>query len=83
MAVVEDYERLLAAPFQRKSIAEILASRSLPRLKNERLEVVLYGHEVEPRLPGTDAEYHELTDRVLAKLEGRENKQQEQADSSP
>jgi len=74
IAVVDDYERLLAAPSQKKSPAEILASRSSPQLKNERLEVVLYGHEVEPRLPGADAEYHELTDRVLAKLEGKERK---------
>lgn len=79
LAVVDDYERLLAAPFQKKSVAEILASRSSPRLKNERLEVVLYGHDVEPRLPDTDAEYHELTDRVLAKLEGKESKGQRQA----
>ena len=77
IAVIDDYERLLAAPFQKKSVAEILASRSSPRLKNERLEVVLYGHEVEPRLPGTDAEYHELTDRVLAKLEGEGSKRRQ------
>ena len=74
IAAVDDYERLLAAPSQKKSPVEILASRSSPRLKNERLEVVLYGHEVEPRLPGTDAEYHELTDRVLVKLEGKGKK---------
>ena len=79
IAVVDDYERLLAAPFQKKSVAEILASRSSPRLKNERLDVVLYGHEVEPRLPGTDAEYWELTGRVAAKLEGKEKNGQDHA----
>lgn len=80
IAVVDDYERLLAAPFQKKSAAKILASRSSPRLENERLEVVLYGHEVEPRLPGTNAEYHELTDRVFTKLEGKETRRQQQTD---
>lgn len=71
LAVVDDYERLLAAPFQKKSVAEILQSRSSPQLSNERLEVVLYGHEIEPRLPGTDAEYDALTDRVLKKLKNK------------
>jgi hypothetical protein len=79
IAVVDDYERLLAAPFQKKSVAEILSSRSSPRLKDERLEVVLYGHEVEPRLPGTDTEYEELIGRVVAKLEGRKARGSKQA----
>jgi hypothetical protein len=79
VAVVDDYERFLAAPSQRKSIAEILASRSSPRLMNERLEVVVYGREVEPCLPGTDTEYHALTDRVLATLAEKETKRHEQA----
>jgi hypothetical protein len=68
LAVVDDYERLLAAPFQKKSVVKILESRNSARLSNERLAVVLYGHEVEPRLPGTDEEYRALTDRVLKKL---------------
>jgi hypothetical protein len=41
LAVIDDYERLLAAPHQKRSVVELLQSRSSPELKNQRLEVVL------------------------------------------
>jgi hypothetical protein len=72
LAVIDDYERLLAAPHQKRSVVELLQSRSSPELKNERLEVVLYGHEIEPRLPDTDAEYFALTNRVVQRLKSEE-----------
>jgi hypothetical protein len=60
IAVVDDFERLMAAPSKKKSPALVLKSRMTKRLMNERLDLVLYAHDVPPRLPGIHAEYIEL-----------------------
>lgn len=68
IAVIDDFERLIGAPAHGLSPAKILASRSAAPNRNERLDIVLYNHRVESRLPGTEKEYRALTERMLAKL---------------
>lgn len=71
VAAVEDYERLIGAVAYRKSPIEVLRARCSTEQLNARLEVVLYTSGVQSRLPGTDADYKALKDRVMRPFKGR------------
>ena len=85
LAVVQDYERLLAVAATGGSVVELLEKRLTPMWNNERLEVILGEFNAPLRLQTADAEYAALlgrmgprigmaedtVDRMIAGFEGR------------
>ncbi len=74
LASVEDYERLMAAPSQGHSIANLLHMRSTKRWKNESLERILSTHEITGRLPDSEKEFNRICSEAIAAIQDHATK---------